>query len=100
MAAINVFVELGYEIVKSTWLILSITAKYVLLLVFAELIYRRDIDLKSVDDRIRRYGKLSILGSGLASIPLVFSSFSYTPLLELPSQLAATILLSYLFWVY
>ncbi|NMJ77437.1 hypothetical protein GLU64_03435 [Nanohaloarchaea archaeon] len=100
MAAINTFVGLGYEVVKSTWLVLSITAKYILLLILGDLIYRRDITVKSVDNKVRSYGKLSVLGSGIASIPLVFSSFSYTPLLELPSQVAATALLGYLFWVY
>lgn len=100
MAAINNAAGIGYELVRSTWLIISVSAKFLLVAILSNMLYTGHTSLKSFDKKTRLYGKLTILTSGILSVPLMLAGTSYTPFFELFSQVIATGLLGYLFWIY
>jgi len=100
MASVNELIGVLYQIVQSTWIVASITAKYYLLGAGGYLLYRDNLSVESFLEKILDDGKdfiFTVTGLGIIFYVL---SIELRPLLGFFSQLTAVVYLGYLFWKY
>ena len=100
MASVNELIGVLYQIVQSTWIVTSITAKYYLLGTAGYLVYRDSFSVESFLEKVLSDGKdfiFAVTGLGIIFYAL---SVEVRPLLGFFSQLVAVVYLGYLFWKY
>ncbi|WP_414837735.1 hypothetical protein ACK3SF_05705 [Candidatus Nanosalina sp. VS9-1] len=97
---INAVVGLGYEVVRETWYVTSILAKYFLAATLALLIYQKNFSVEKVEEKLLENGKEFVLAcTGLGVISFVLS-LELRPFLPFVSQFIAVAYLGFLFWKY
>ena len=100
MASVNELIGVLYQLVQSTWIAASITAKYYLLGSAGYLFYRENLSVDSFLEKILDDGKDFIFAvAGLGTL-FYLLSLELQPLFSFPSQLIAVTYLGYLFWKY
>ena len=100
MASVNELIGVLYQLVQSTWIVASITAKYYLLGSAGYLIYKDRFSKENFLEKILDDGKDFIFAvAGLGALFYVLS-LELQPLFSFPSQLIAVTYLGYLFWKY
>lgn len=100
MAFVTDLGGLLYDVVRGTWFITSVVAKYYIPGLAAYLIYDSDFSWEALHDELLETGKefiLTMFGIGLIASAL---SVEIRPVVPFLSQFVAVIYLSYLFWKY
>lgn len=88
----------AYRFVEHTWLASSVLIKYVLALHIAELLYRREFDLKHLEDIILKYSRPVVALMAVLGLVTALSSVTIDPNFRLLSELAAVFYFGFLFW--
>ena len=89
-----------YELVRSSWMVASVVMKYFLLAVILRSVELGDYSFEGFEERMLKYGKYTVLGTGILGVIFQITGLSVEPLFLFPSQLIAVIVLGFLFWKY
>jgi|GEM_PF-1599879 len=100
MAFVNELIGVLYQLVQSTWIVTSITAKYYLLGTAGYLLYKDNLSVDGFLEKILDDGKDFIFAMAGLGIIFYVLSIEVMPLLGFFSQLIAVTYLVYLFWKY
>lgn len=100
MAGVNSLFGFLYELVRSSWTVASVSMKYFLFAVIIRSVQLKDFSYEGFEERMLKYGKYTVLLTGVIGLVVQVTGMSVEPLLLLPSQLIAVLVLGFLFWKY